>query len=82
MPTNKAPTSNEWDLPKLRASINFQVRLLLLTQRLCIIYVLARMPNDDEGGGQFADLSPKQDDWKDPVSGESIAHGTSGVSFW
>lgn len=40
------------------------------------------MPNDDEGGGQFADLSPKQDDWKDPVSGESIAHGTSGVSFW
>ncbi|KAK3491705.1 WD40-repeat-containing domain protein [Neurospora crassa] len=46
MPTNKAPTSNEWDLPKLRASINFQ------------------------------------DDWKDPVSGESIAHEFFDVKFY
>ncbi|KAK3956183.1 WD40-repeat-containing domain protein [Pseudoneurospora amorphoporcata] len=46
MPSNKPPSSNEWDLPKLRASINFQ------------------------------------DDWKDPVSGESIAHEFFDVKFY
>ncbi|KAH7626218.1 WD40-repeat-containing domain protein [Sordaria sp. MPI-SDFR-AT-0083] len=50
MPSNKSdgkpPSSNEWDLPKLRASLNFQ------------------------------------DDWKDPVSGEAIAHEFFDVKFY
>lgn len=42
--------------------------------------ILARTYNDMKKEANLL-ISPKQDDWKDPISGESIAHGMSGFSL-